>query len=308
MLKRIASRVETARGLTVGRRLSSVAFLLCIVLGTVLGVVGARQYTLPWAAAFGLFSSGIILGLLGAQFFYELEGWLEQRGRDLEAAKIYSALRAGRPSPRPFTLYLRPFASTDEIGTDHDRLVPMRPVAGGPSVLALATDRLEFEAEVEKALRPIGPLLALGQPLEHMGAGRIRVDDDEWRAAVARLMDAATLIVLLPSSRPGTTWEVKTLLSGGRLVKTIVVDPPDELGVPDSDYDPSEEWAEVRRAFAAEGFTLPPDDPEGLLLYFGNANTPTRSTKISIHGESSVRAFAAGVLNEIAALPASPAA
>ena len=146
-------------------------------------------------------------------------------------------------------------------------------------MLALGTDRLEFEAEVERALRPIGPLVALGKPLEHMGAGRIRVGDHEWRDAVERLMDAAELIVLLPSSRPGTTWEVRTLLSEGRLVKTIVVDPPDDLGADDATYDPSEEWAEVRRAFAAEGFSLPPDDSEGCCYTSATTRPPSDRPK-----------------------------
>ena len=305
MLKQIASRASNERDVSVGRTLSIVGLPLAIAVGTFLAsIAGSRTY-LSWELSLLLFVALMVGGMYAAQAFYELNGWIGQRGRDLAAGRIWAALKIGRPPPEPFTLYLRPFASTDNVSTEVDRFIRMRPVAGGPAVLALGSDRLEFEAEVEQALRPIGPLVALGQPLEHIGAGRIRVSDDEWQRAVEQLMDDAALIVLLPSSRPGTTWEVKTLLKAGRLAKTIVVDPPDHLKDTKRGYDPVAEWREVRRSFAVEGYQLPPSDPDGLLLYFGAARTPVRSAKIFKDGTTSVRAFAAQVITDIEALRAS---
>ena len=305
MLKRIANRVSTDRDLLIGRTLSIIGLPIAIALGTfIASILGSRTY-LPWTVSLVLFIAFMVAGMYAAQAFYDLDGWIGQRGRDLAAGRIWKALRDGRTSPEPFTLYLRPFASTDHVSTEVDRFVRMRPVAGGPAVLAMGSDRLEFEAEVEQALRPVGPLVALGKPLEHIGAGRIEVTDEQWRYAVEQLMDDASLIVLLPSSRPGTTWEVKTLLKAGRLAKTIVVDPPDHLKDSKRGYDPATEWGEVRHSFAAEGYELPPSDPDGLLLYFGEQRTPIRSAKIFRNGTTSVRAFAARVLNDIEALRAS---
>ncbi len=299
MLKQIANRLTAERDLAIGRSLTVVGLVTCIGVGTFLGGYAASRVDIPATASLLLFIVAMVAGMYGAQVFYELDGWLEQRGRDVTADQVWSALKTGRPPPHPFTLYLRPFASTDHIGTEVERFVRMRPVAGGPTILAMGSDRLEFESILERALRPIGPLVALGAPLEHMGAGRIRVDDSQWQDAIERLMEAARLIVLLPSSRPGTTWEVRTLLSAGRLAKTIVVDPPDHLGRSDRDYDPSAEWQEVRQAFASEGYAMPEDDPEGLLLYFGNQTTPVRSAKINLDGASSVKVFADQVLTDI---------
>ena len=299
MLKQIATRLSSDRELSIGRVLSVVGLVGCIAIGILVGGYAGSRVDIPWTASLLLFIAAVVAGMYGAQAFFELDGWLEQRRRDLVADRIWAALKNGRPPPHPFTLYLRPFASTDHIGANVDKFVRMRPVAGGPTMLAMGSDRLEFESVVEQALRPIGPLVALGKPLEHRGAGRIEVSDGDWQDAILRLMAAARLIVLLPSSRPGTTWEVRTLLAAGRLAKTIVVDPPDHLGRSDRDYDPSAEWHEVRRAFASEGFVMPQDDPEGLLLYFGNRATPVRSAKITLDGAGSVKAFANQVLNDI---------
>ncbi len=305
MLKRIAGAINNQTELRVGGLLSGVAMVLSVACGTAVGAYVGSLSSISARLSLLLFVVAVVGGMYGAQAFHELRGWLVQRGRDLVAADVWSALRAGRPPPHPFTLYLRPFASTDAIGAEVDRLVRVRSIGQGGGVLAMASDRLELEAEVELAMRPIGPLIALGAPLEHIGAGRILVSDERWRQAVETLMDAARLIVLLPSSRPGTTWEVQTLLSAGRLAKTIVVDPPDDLGEPHDDYDPSSEWQDVRRSFAAFGFELPQDDPDGLLLYFGNRRRPMRVEKMSSNAAASVRTFAESVLKDLEMLNAS---
>ncbi|MEO1337195.1 MAG: hypothetical protein AAFV29_16250, partial [Myxococcota bacterium] len=292
MLKQIATRATNDRDIRNGRILSTLGVVLCTAAGIVVGAFFGGQSWLPTEISIALFIGAVVAGMYAAEACFQLYGWFEQRQRDIIAAGVWRALKGGNPPPHPFTLYLRPFASTDHIGTEVHTAIRMRPVASGPITLAMGSDRLEFEAEVERALRPIGPLVALGAPLEHKGAGRILVSDDEWRDAVERLMHYASLIVLLPSSRPGTTWEVKTLLSEGRLGKTIVVDPPDDLGQDTPEYDPSSEWREVRSAFAAHGFELPPDDPQGLLLYFGDQSQPLRKTQISLDGAASVKAFA----------------
>lgn len=302
-LRAVARSVTTKRGLATGRWLSAAGIFLSIGLGTLLGALAGSTNALPSEVAMVLFVGAIVAGMYAAQGCLDLFRWLGQQGRDVVAARIWSAVRAGQRPPQTFTLYLRPFASTDAISADVERLLRIRPLAGGPTTIALASDRVEFEAEMERGLRGIGPLVALGKPLEHMGAGRIEVADDEWQEAVELLMDAARLIILLPSSRRGTIWEVRALLLAGRLEKTIVVDPPDDLGDPHPDYDPSTEWAHVRQSFATFGYELPADEPKGLLYYFGDTLSPVLSARIKFDGASSVRTFAGDVLRLADAQP-----
>ena len=121
-----------------------------------------------------------------------------------------------------------------------------------------------------------GPLVALGEPMEHVGAGRIRIGEDQWRDAVKLLSDHAALIILLPSSRPGTLWEVERLLESGLIARTIIVDPPNAAGGKNH-YDQGSEWAQVRAAFAQRGYVMPKDSRVGQLLYFGRERAPKAS-------------------------------
>ena len=297
MLKSLAKRVHTHRGVWVVRVLCMLGTLLGAGIGAVIGSFMASRPTFGWLTAMVLFVGAIVGGILLSQMFYDLGVWVGQRRRDIDAAALWSVLRDGHPTDRPFTLYLRPFASMDQIDAESARLVNVA-TAGGP-MLSVTSDRRELESEVELGMRRIGPLVALGAPLEHVGAGRIRVDDSIWQDAIERLMDEARLIVLLPSARPGTYWEIQRILTAGRLLKTIVVDPPDDLRPTDAIYDPSEEWDDIRRVFASHGYQLPEDDPEGLLLYFGQARTPVLVQNFSMNGAQSVRLFAQKVLQDV---------
>ena len=289
----VAARMGTAGGsLFCG---FSALLSLCLGVGAAIWSAAQPQFTMLQATAlFGLF---VGLGVVLAQFFYDLEGWFEQDRRDRRAAALFSALENGEPAD-PFVLYLRPFASTDRIAEEHVRAVKISAVPGAGPTFATGSDRIEFEAEIETALRKIGPLVALGQPLEHMGAGRIRVADDAWRPAIRALLDAASLVVLLPSPNPGTVWEVEQILSGDVLSKTIIVDPPNDRGARVKGYDPTAEWSHIRAAFHTHGYALPEDDPEGRLLYFGTSRTPQREERLAFGAEGTIRRFALSVLKD----------
>lgn len=153
-------------------------------------------------------------------------------------------------------LYLRPFASTGAIAETEVQLMP---VPGAGKVLSgLVMDRTEadFEAGVEQALRPAGLLVALGEPDGHIGAGRIAGLEADWQRAADRLMEAARLIVLLPSIRGGTLWEVERLLAGGLIANTNVIDPPNNEAPGKAGYSHSREWGEPSRRVCRVRFQL----------------------------------------------------
>jgi hypothetical protein len=239
----------------------------------------------PWVA----FS--VLFGAAWLALFSHMAEYASQRGRDLKAKRIFALLRKG-VRPEPFALYLRPFASTNAV--QEDVIAPMSFAVGGGLFLAGST-RFELEQQIERATRSLGPLVALGEPLEHVGAGRIRVEEDTWRGAVEVLTGSADLIVLLPSSRAGTLWEVERILSSDLISRTVFVDPPNRVRK-DSTYAQGAEWAQVRDAFLKRGYEMPEDSMTGQLLYFGQSKKPIARARLDIDAEDNIARFFKKVL------------
>jgi hypothetical protein len=303
MLRALTKIAKTPAGANWGSRIANALLVLVLCVGITSAAFGSANPKLEGWQATGIFVGGIAVSVLLAQMFFDLDGWFEQRGRDLQAQKVYDGLleTADHQSTRSegFILYLRPFASTDKIGVNVSNVVTIRSnITVGPQYVA-AADRVEFEEDIERALRPLGPLVALGKPLEHMGAGRIRVEDDVWQDAIKLLIDRAKLIVLLPSPRPGTCWEVEHLLSSGAVRKTMVVDPPNEAGADTTEYDPELEWVGVKSTFLDYGYVLPEDCPDGQLLFFSAGTRPVAQSNIGLGGKNKVRSFAKKMMREI---------
>jgi len=77
------------------------------------------------------------------------------------------------------------------------------------------------------ALDSYAPLIGLGLPGEQVGAGRIQTTDESWQTEFLRLASGARLILLIPSLRKGTAWELNTILGDVTLLsKTIFIIPP----------------------------------------------------------------------------------
>ena len=292
MLKSMAMTAKSRVGVLWGRLFASISLLSIIALGVVLATLYAGRPDIgAWVSLTG-FVAILLIATCLAQLFYHFEGLFEQRGRDLRAHALWTSLEAGVGEAEPFILYLRPFASTDEIEEYH----PDFGVSPSPNMEVVGSvRRLEFEEQIERAFRPIGLTVGLGRPLEHIGAGRITLKEDEWRSAIHKLMRDAELIVLLPSSVPGTIWEVEKLLSTPLMMKTIVVDPPNRKGS-GGQYDPSAEWKNIQNAFAAQGYFLPDDDPDGLLLYYGSSNEPIKKVRLNLDDITQIRRFARTVI------------
>ena len=275
-----------------GRRLCLFGMFAAVTLGAVGGAYVAGRPYLGGLTTLALFVTMIALGMIVAEAFFSVEGLFGQRKRDLAAASIYDGLDADGPPETPFVLYLRPFSSTDAL---QETKVSAVQVQTGTKHIIIGTDKLEFETQIERAVRPIGTLVGLGDPLEHEGAGRIPVSDETWQDTITKLMTHAELIVMLPSPDGGTRWEVDTLLKSNRMEKTVIVDPPNAASRR-KDYDPVSEWNEARDVFAGHGYTLPEDLPEGQLVYFGNEMEPSLTAQLSLDEVSEMRRFFKHVL------------
>lgn len=92
---------------------------------------------------------------------------------------------------------------------------------------------LTEEEHLGKVLSQLGPFTAVGrpgEPLPAMGAARVYLGDDEWQAAVEKLMERARLVVIRTGRTNGLEWEVERaarLLTPERLV--LLVDNAAEL-------------------------------------------------------------------------------
>jgi hypothetical protein len=143
-----------------------------------------------------------------------------QRERDRRAAEILEAVLRGCPCQ--YYLYLRSFFLTGQLQL-------MNQTRGNsqlmPSFFSEA-EMTDLETMLERAVRKSGPLIALGQPGEMIGAGRLPVPEEEWMARFTELARRATCIFVVPYPSTGTFWEVGWLRDNGYFAKCVFVMPP----------------------------------------------------------------------------------
>jgi hypothetical protein len=170
--------------------------------------------------------------------------------------------------PKPFSVYLRPFAA------DSGLLTPEFGKSFGPTTV-FQPRYLQFEEVLANALAHDLPLIGLGEDAEFPGGGRLKVRDKEWKDTVALLIQGATLVILIPSHHEGTFWEAQFLRDSGALGKTVFVMPPE----PVSDTFPvATEWETMREKYAQAGIHVPVYTPDGALF------RPTATDAIAVRG------------------------
>jgi hypothetical protein len=185
---------------------------------------------------------------------------LRQAESDRTAARIMTDLRTHPDARVPaFYLYLRAFETTGRLRVP--LYLRLRKISIGLSQLVTN----DVESYVSNAVRRVAPLVALGRPGETIGAGRIVTEDGNWMTDIATLMRRATGILLVPSSRPGTLWEIETLKRDGLLSKVIFIMPPRAKG----ELDTKERWEAARQAMASHGLEAPDHQDRGLLFELG---------------------------------------
>jgi len=156
------------------------------------------------------------LALIGvALLLHSLAIRISQRRRDRTASLLLEL--PTRPSKR-FLLFLRPFFVTGRMITKKG----FKAFNKGYSSIK-NREKAELETFLTSTREKGAPLVALGEPGEHYGAGRVKVSDDAWKQTVADLAGSAALILTIPSSRPGTAWELAWLKHNRLLKKTVFI-------------------------------------------------------------------------------------
>lgn len=182
------------RGL--GKTLLIIGFLLGVVLRIVpaseIGEEGIILFFLP-----------LLFILIGAFLFFRARQYADQSS----AADIIT-------DEKPDILYLRAFRSDPSIiGQTFKSL--LRP--------HLMSGMFTEEEQLREALKPIGDMVAIGQPGESLpkpGAARMYASDDEWKQVVTDQMKAARLIIIRAGSGRGLFWEFQ---------QAVKVVPPEKL-------------------------------------------------------------------------------
>jgi hypothetical protein len=151
------------------------------------------------------FAIGMLLGALG-QWLLSIHKNEEIDRRTEHAEEILRLLRKSAKAS-PFSVYLRPFATTSKLLARNTN-----PISGSISPASAYTEKyVDIEALLAKALVDRVPLVSLGLPNAQLGAGKISVADTTWQENVALLLRHASIVFVVAGYQPGTRWELQHL-------------------------------------------------------------------------------------------------
>jgi hypothetical protein len=75
--------------------------------------------------------------------------------------------------------------------------------------------RARYEEQLGRALRSLGPVIAVGKPGESLpqtGAARLYVENPEWQSAIDFFLRHAAAVVIIVGRSPGVWWEIEYVL------------------------------------------------------------------------------------------------
>ncbi len=223
------------------------------------------------------YSLGFAIGMVavataaGGTLSWGSRRWNQHR-RDRKAAKVLKQIvdisKPGKHSD--YVLFLRPFSTTSRltIANPSRRWLPLLPSYFSHRNI------LEFETLISEALAPGLPLIALGRPGEHFGAGRIATSDEQWKNTFQHLVKNASWIILIPNDQGETRWELEWLISHAYLSKVVLLMPPK---LKSSKIDINTYWGKVRQGLKTAGVELPDYTPVGQFFRLGNSGRLFRS-------------------------------
>ncbi|MEN0060657.1 MAG: hypothetical protein AAGA48_00835 [Myxococcota bacterium] len=188
---------------------------------------------------------------------------VQQARRDQRASALLAEAQDGKPSI-DYSLYLRAFASSGNL----DGEAPADFMQAGFDPRSIEDRNLDLETLFAMVLEPEAPLVALGKPEEHEGAGRVETNDATWTESFRALARHALLIIIVPTPGRSLEWEVSWLQEHNVLSKCLFVMPPGKPSLSQR-FDWKPEWDSIRSALKAKGLELPEHDHEGAMFVLG---------------------------------------
>ena len=195
-----------------------------------------------------------------------------QEKRDRRAQLILEQAKQGRSSD--YALYLRSFSTTGQMPAE-DTSVNVQP---GFDPRPLDSQLVDLETVFAEVLECDAPVIALGEPGEQIGAGRVKTDDDHWKDDLEVLADNALLLLVLPSRGSSLQWEIEWIKLHGHLKKSMFVMPPKKawfLSLPGGSKGISWEktWKTLYPRFQEKDIELPPYEKSGMIFFLGDEGT-----------------------------------
>ncbi len=182
-----------------------------------------------------------------------------QARRDQAAITLFNSVRSG--VQQKFAIFLRPFYTMDKIQTKQTIMMPQW--SGGTMIYGTYIIEHKLEATLVEAFRLTLPVVALGKPGETFGVGRILVDEDSWQEAASELMRRASLLICLPSSRPGSYWEMDQIILNHYFSKAVFIMPPNPSSF---NKELKQDWNLLKQQMISNGITIPEYRAGGLLF------------------------------------------
>jgi len=206
-----------------------------------------------------------IMSCLGASYLlykeYKKAVASYQARRDQAAVTLFNAVRSG--VQQKFGIFLRPFYTMDKIETKQTIMIPQW--SGGTMTFSTYVIEHKLEDALVEAFRYTLPVVALGKPGETFGVGRILVDEDSWQKAASELMRRASLLICLPSSRPGSQWEMNQIILNHYFSKTVFIMPPDPWSFKRWKQ-LKEDWDLLKQQMVSHDITIPEYRADGLFF------------------------------------------
>jgi hypothetical protein len=135
-----------------------------------------------------------------------------------EAAELLRRLESGHPI-EPFALYLRPFYA------DHVTVRNPPSYLRSFMPLYLVDGKVTWEFRLMRRVETIIRVMTLGESVPNPAADRISVSNSIWQKQFMLLALFADVVILYPSPRGGSLWELEWLTRNELLSKCIFVVP-----------------------------------------------------------------------------------
>jgi hypothetical protein len=181
-------------------------------------------------------------------------------------------LRMVNGAALPLTLYLRPFEFCQD-------LVIFNPRQTGTLNPAWWTQKEEvnYEHLLSEELVSTFPLIGIGEDEAYFSGGRVQLEDETWQEFVSALCVACYQIIILPSTTPGSLWEVRHLMRSDFLDKCFFLMPPESR---DKSISVEDFWGRLQAQEKDIGLELPEFIDGGLIFQVDKNGKITRRTPL----------------------------
>jgi hypothetical protein len=212
--------------------------ILLISAGAVFRPIGVLMLILAAIASIPSTSKPAVIYLLAGVFAVIGGVFVGVANETRKAGRRYLSPIINSPeevvSGMPFVLYLRTFGDDFRLASSGGRTHAERPLSGTMRELRDLAPALESwqteEEQLRAALRPFGPMVAVGIPgekLPELGAARLYLEQDNWKNSVLEMLEKAArdgLVLMTAGNGASLRWEFEQVVrenSPGRLVLLV---------------------------------------------------------------------------------------